>query len=178
MDKKPDLTDVLQAAKMLCERHGGKLTTKRLSVLEVLLIEQKPLTAYELADLVSRYTKQVTKPMSIYRILAFLVGQHLAHRLNMTHKYVACSMIHQCDEHGLSQFLICSKCEQVQEVAMSNQMYRNFQQQISGAGCIFNSSHIELEVVCSQCQTSEQSASSSNYEEPNKEENGYASSTY
>ena len=68
MDEKQGLTNVLQTAKVLCEQHGAKLTTKRLKVLEVLLREQIPLSAYELADRVSHHTKQVIKPMSISKV--------------------------------------------------------------------------------------------------------------
>jgi Fur family zinc uptake transcriptional regulator len=171
MSEKHDLTNVLQTAKALCDEQGVKLTPKRQSVLEVLLKGQEPLTAYELADRVSHYTKQLTKPMSIYRILDFLVGQHLVHRLNMTNKYVACNKIRCCQEHGLSQFLICSKCERVQEVTMPEEMYNGFMQQLTNAGCTFKESHIELEVVCNRCQVNESMTHSHH-----KEENDYANS--
>ena len=159
MNHKSDLNDILQAAKLLCDRQGVRLTPKRLMVLEVLLMSAVPLSAYELADSVALHTKQTIKPMSIYRILEFLVGQHLAHRLNMTNKYVACNKILCCQEHGVSQFLICNQCEQVEEIPMPNELLNGFMQQLDNAGCSIAEPHIEVAVVCKRCQSNNASNS-------------------
>ncbi len=158
MNNKSDLDNILQAAKLLCDQQGARITPKRLMVLEVLLMSSVPLSAYELADSVALHKKQTIKPMSIYRILEFLVGQHLAHRLNMTNKYVACNKILCCQEHGVSQFLICSQCEQVEEVPMPKELLNGFMQQLDDAGCSIAEPHIEVAVVCKKCQSNNASA--------------------
>lgn len=176
MNGKNDLINVLQTARVLCDQHNVKLTVKRLSVLEALLREQEPLSAYELADKVSHQTNRVIKPMSIYRILDFLSSQQLVHRLNMTNKYVACNRIRCCQNHGLSQFLLCGQCGQVQEVAVSDESIDSFMKPLINAGCILKNSHIELEVVCGQCQLNDNPMSNSHQAGSYKEENIYANS--
>ena len=171
-----ELENTLQTARMLCEQQAVKLTPKRLSVLKVLLLSNVPLSAYELAEQVTHFTQQVIKPMSIYRILAFLSEQHLVHRLNMNNKYVACNKISCCQEHGVSQFLICTQCESVQEVTMPKEIKESFMQQFLDAGCYLKTSHIELEVVCHQCRSTNQNKTDSNKIKPVDRESNYANS--
>ena len=72
-----------------------------------LLESDKALSAYELTEFCRDRLGFDLLPMSVYRILEFLEGEHLAHRLNLANKYVACSHITCEHEHDVPQFLIC-----------------------------------------------------------------------
>ena len=80
---------VLEAAETLCRARGGRLTQQRREVLSKLLKAGRPLTAYELLDLVRPEDAAIT-PASIYRSLDFLVEVGLVHRLDTTRSFVAC----------------------------------------------------------------------------------------
>ena len=57
--------------------------------------------------------------ISVYRILEFLEAESLVHRLSSANKYVACSHILGGCSQEITQFLICGKCQNTKEVAVS-----------------------------------------------------------
>lgn len=139
---------------------GKRLTPKRRVVLESLLSCQKALSAYELID----YCKQtygLTLPaVSMYRILDFLEQQGLAHKLNLAHKYIACVHIEHlsapcgpCSKsgHGVPQFLVCTRCSKVKEVAMAPKLFDGLQSAVQDAGFALASPQLELSGVCTSC---------------------------
>lgn len=137
---------------------GKRLTPKRRVVLESLLSCQKALSAYELVD----YCKQtygLTLPaVSMYRILDFLEQQGLAHKLNLAHKYIACVHIEHCSapsapcgSHGVPQFLVCTRCSKVKEVAMAPKLFDGLQSAVQDAGFALASPQLELSGVCTSC---------------------------
>ena len=106
-----------------CAQNGIRLTSRRRQVLNELLASKKALSAYELVETCNNQNEKNISAMSIYRILQFLEEQHLAHKLNLANKYVACSHI-MCDhEHDNSQFLIC---ESTSLDANLNRKFLNF----------------------------------------------------
>src|SRR5437868_6046161 len=100
---------VLEAAETLCRTRGGRLTQQRRAVLGALLAAARPVTAYELLDLVRPEDAAIT-PASIYRSLDFLVEMGLVHRLDTTRSFVACE---HPDHPHVGQFLICRECGSV-----------------------------------------------------------------
>lgn len=139
---------------------GKRLTPKRRVVLESLLSCQKALSAYELID----YCKQtygLTLPaVSMYRILDFLEQQGLAHKLNLAHKYIACAHIEHlsapcgpCSNsgYGVPQFLVCTRCSKVKEVAMAPKLFDGLQSAVEDAGFALASPQLELSGVCTSC---------------------------
>ena len=108
----------LEHAERKCRQHGTKLTLKRKRILSILLQSKKALSAYELANVCEVEFNTSLPVMSIYRILQFLESQHLAHKLNIANKYVACAFITSDETHDHSQFLICQHCQKVKEISM------------------------------------------------------------
>ena len=106
------LEDVLQRAEALCHERGVRLTEQRKSVLKLLCASEKPLSAYELLDLMRGVVKNPAPP-TVYRALDFLLEQGLVHKLESLHAYVGCA--HPEHPHA-SQFLICDDCGEVSEV--------------------------------------------------------------
>ena len=106
-----ELTHMLEEAQSICRARGGRLTPQRRAVLSALLSMGRPVTAYDLLDLV-RPSDPAMTPASTYRSLDFLVEMGLAHRLETTKSFLACS--HPDHPHA-GQFLICRRCGTVVE---------------------------------------------------------------
>lgn len=142
---------IIQHAEQHCKEHGARLTNKRKQVLSGLLKSKKALSAYELADYCKEEFGEAIPAMSVYRILDFLKDEHLVHKLNLANKYVACSHI-TCDhDHGVPQFLICGKCQKVDEIAISKSTMTELQNNITQAGFHLMSQQLELDCLCDDC---------------------------
>lgn len=111
MDNKT-LNHALERAETLCRERGVRLTDQRRTVLQMLCVSDKPLTAYELLDRMRGVVKNPAPP-TVYRALDFLLEQGLVHKLESLHAYIGCS--HPDHPHA-SQFLICDACGEVAEV--------------------------------------------------------------
>jgi Fur family zinc uptake transcriptional regulator len=103
---------VLKRAETLCRERGARMTEQRKTVLRLLCVADKPLSAYELLDRMRGVVKNPGPP-TVYRALDFLLEQGLVHKLESLHAYVGCT--HPDHPHA-SQFLICDDCGEVAEV--------------------------------------------------------------
>ena len=111
MNKKK-LADILRRADRLCQQRGVRLTVQRRRVMELLCASDRPLSAYEILDLMRATTRNAAPP-TVYRALEFLLAQGLVHKLESLHAFVGCS--HPEHPHA-SQFLICGDCGEVNEI--------------------------------------------------------------
>ena len=107
-----EFTPVLERAEALCRERGVRLTNIRKTVLQLLCVSDRPLSAYELLDQMRGVVKNPAPP-TVYRALDFLLEQGLVHKLESVHAYVGCT--HPEHPHA-SQFLICDDCGEVAEV--------------------------------------------------------------
>lgn len=140
------IDDIVNKAETLCNERGVRLTQQRRTVLELLCRADKPLTAYEILDLMRETTKSPAPP-TVYRALEFLLEQGLAHKLESLHAYVGCS--HPEHPHA-SQFLICTDCGDVKEVD-SHALEQSLQSAQDAAGFTTKRQVIELLGTCRQC---------------------------
>lgn len=101
----------LDELEALCRQRGGRMTRQRRAVLGRLLAARRPLSAYELRDMLHPEDPSTT-PASVYRCLGFLLGHGLVHRLETTRSFIACG--HPDHPHA-GQFLICRQCGAVIE---------------------------------------------------------------
>ena len=151
MTKSKTTFSVLKHAKKRCSDKGIKLTAKREVVLEGLVAAKKALSAYELADYCRIKLKTELLPMSVYRILEFLEQSGLAHRLNISNKYIACSHI-SCDHaHQPPQFLICKSCSKVEEVSIPERAIEMLTKATKKAGFLLADNKLEIECFCNNC---------------------------
>jgi len=90
------------------------LTRNQALVLDVLLHEQGPLSAYMILDRLRE--KGLKAPLQIYRALDKLTEIGRVHRLESVNAFVACRHFEE-EEHnvGLVAFAICKKCGAVME---------------------------------------------------------------
>ena len=151
---KQQLNPIIDKAQDICARSGGRLTEKRKRVLELLLVSNRPLSAYEITDAYNRGVEKPMPAMSVYRMLDFLETQDLVHKLSSTNKYVACSHISCGHEHQISQFLICGKCQSAKEIAISERIIDELGKLLSKAGYALTNPQLELQCLCNDCSVS------------------------
>lgn len=144
-----NIDQIIQYAEEHCRRHGSRLTSKRKRILAALISSKKALSAYELVDICKATYGEAIPPMSIYRILEFLEGEKLVHKLNLANKYVACTHI-SCD-HKVPQFLICGNCSEVKEVSINPDTIEDLQASVQLAGFRLNTPQIEMNCLCNNC---------------------------
>lgn len=149
--KKTQLQRVIDNAKAVCAHSGGRLTEKRKAVLELLLVSNRPLSAYEITDAYNKCAEKPMPAMSVYRILEFLEAENLVHKLSSTSKYIACSHISCEHEHQISQFLICGKCQSAKEIAISKEIINELGKLIGKAGYALTNPQLELQCLCEHC---------------------------
>jgi len=142
---------IIHVAERQCKDSGVRLTQKRKQVLAALLDANKALSAYEVVDYCAKQYKQVMPAMSVYRILDFLKQEHLVHKLNLANKYVACSHIACSHAHEVSQFLICTNCQCVEEVMMQPSTVQDIQDSVHSAGFELLSPQLEINCLCADC---------------------------
>lgn len=142
---------IIDHAEQHCKTHGSRLTQKRKQVLSGLLQSEKALSAYELIDVCKNEFGETLPAMSMYRILDFLQGEHLVHKLKLANKYVACAHI-SCDhEHAVPQFLICGECQKVMEINISRSTIKKLEQNVEDAGFHLISPQLEMNCICDNC---------------------------
>ena len=111
MATRHDHTSALQSAEEICRRAGARLTRLRRSILLLVLCAERPLTAYEILDLLRPKASSAT-PAGVYRSLDFLTELGLVHRIESAKSFIACAMP---DHAHPSQMLVCRRCGTVVE---------------------------------------------------------------
>ena len=98
-----------QAARDSMEKSGEQWTSMRAAVFEALASFDKPASAYDIADKVSKSEGRRIAANSVYRILDLFVGANVARRVESANAYIANDhpdCLHDCI------FLICDQCGQ------------------------------------------------------------------
>ncbi|MGD2119694.1 MAG: transcriptional repressor [Chromatiales bacterium] len=141
-----ELTQILQHAEALCRERGVRLTEQRKTVLQLLCVSDKPLSAYELLERMRGVVKNPAPP-TVYRALDFLLEQGLVHKIESLHAYIGCN--HPDHPHA-SQFLICDDCGEVSEVE-DPAVARSLQAAGKAIGFRTKRPVVELLGTCAQC---------------------------
>lgn len=100
-----------------CRTAGLRLTSARLAVYSELVDCGHALTAYELLARQEKRSEKKIAPLTVYRHLDFLIRAGLVHRLESTHRYIACAHPNHAHE---SQYLLCTSCGHADELESSN----------------------------------------------------------
>jgi Fur family transcriptional regulator, zinc uptake regulator len=99
--------DLANAAKGVLESSGEQWTALRARVFEVLSGYDKPASAYDIAEALSKSEGRRVAANTVYRILDLFVGSNLARKLESANAYVANDhpdCVHDCI------FLVCDDC--------------------------------------------------------------------
>ncbi|MEZ9478263.1 Fur family transcriptional regulator [Vibrio splendidus] len=141
-----DIEAIIEHVKQGCKTNGKQFTAKRLLILRALVHADRALSAYELVEYCKEHFDQHVQAMSVYRVLEFLEEQHLAHKLKVSNKYILCD-----HEHGIPQFLICSKCDKISEQTIAPSIIRDLQSHAKQEGFTVISPQLEISCVCDEC---------------------------
>ena len=98
-----------EAARERLTREGEQWTGMRAAVFDALASFDKPASAYDVAEQVSKAEGRRIAANSVYRILDLFVGANLARRVESANAYIANqhpACLHDCI------FLICDSCGQ------------------------------------------------------------------
>jgi Fur family zinc uptake transcriptional regulator len=103
----PASADLAEAAQATLEKSGEQWTTMRANIFRALAGFDKPASAYDIAEAVSKAEGRRVAANSIYRILDLFVAANLARRVESANAYLANAhpdCIHDCI------FMICDSC--------------------------------------------------------------------
>lgn len=101
--------DLAKAARQALEAAGEQWTEMRAAIFDAIACQDKPTSAYDIADQVSTKRGKRVAPNSVYRILDLFVANNLVRRVESSNAFIANShpgCVHDCI------FLICDNCGQ------------------------------------------------------------------
>jgi len=104
---------MVQDSIRILQAQGYKATKPRKLVLEVLAGTEKPLSPYDIQNILRTRGKHLNH-VTIYRILNLLCHLNLAHRMLSSGGFVKCSL--DAGE-GCHRFMVCQDCGAIQEFA-------------------------------------------------------------
>jgi Fur family zinc uptake transcriptional regulator len=111
--QEPTGTKLADAARATLEAKAEQWTPMRAAIFEALAAEEKPASAYDIADTVSKARGKRVAPNSVYRILDLFVANNFAMRVESANAYIANAhpgCLHDCI------FLVCDTCGQVTHI--------------------------------------------------------------
>lgn len=137
----------LDTAQALCESRGKRLTPIRRKVLEILLLQERSVKAYELLELI-RQVQRGAAPPTVYRALDFLVEEGLAHRLDAINAWAAC---HDAGGEPHDLLVVCTGCGAVAELS-DPALTRRLAAKVAEAGFRLSGHETELRGLCKVCE--------------------------
>jgi len=90
-----------------------ELSQNQKLVMDVLERQAAPLSAYMILE--ELRDDGLKAPLQVYRALEKLMSFGMVHRLESLNAFIACSHM-SCESTGATAFVICDKCEHVQEI--------------------------------------------------------------
>jgi Fur family transcriptional regulator, zinc uptake regulator len=135
------------AARKRLTQEGEQWTDMRAAVFGALASFDKPASAYDIAEAVSRTEGRRIAANSVYRILDLFVGANLARRVESANAYVANQhpdCLHDCI------FLICDTCGQTVHID-DDSLTGGVRKAAKGAGFSAPRPMIEVHGKCADC---------------------------
>ena len=102
-----------EAARGALERAGEQWTAMRAAVFDALAGFERPASAYDIAEAISKAEGRRIAANSVYRILDLFVAKNLARRVESANAYIANA--HPDCRHDCI-FLVCDTCGQVTHI--------------------------------------------------------------
>src|SRR6478672_8717238 len=136
------------AAEQRLTKQGEQWTDMRASVFDALAGFDKPASAYDIAEAVSKKQGRRVAANSVYRILDLFVGANLARRVESANAYVANQhpdCLHDCI------FLICDTCGQTVHIDDDN-LTSGVRAAAKDAGFSATRPVIEVRGTCGECE--------------------------
>ena len=136
------------AARGHLESKGEQWTDMRAAVFDALAAFDRPASAYDIAESVSKAQDRRVAANSVYRILDLFVGANLARRVESANAYVANQhpdCLHDCI------FLICDSCGQAIHVD-DDALSASIRKAAANAGFSAPRPVIEVRGTCGECE--------------------------
>jgi len=137
-----------RAARDRLTREGEQWTDMRAAVFDALASFDKPASAYDIAEEVSKTLNRRIAANSVYRILDLFVGANLARRVESANAYVANhhpACLHDCI------FLICDTCGQAVHID-DDKLTSEVREAAKSAGFSAPRPVIEVRGTCGDCE--------------------------
>ena len=134
-------------AKARLQQRGEQWTDMRQAVFEALAGFEKPASAYDIAEAVSKTQGRRVAAKSVYRILDLFVHSNLAMRVESANAYVANQhpgCLHDCI------FLICDNCGQTTHID-DDSLSSGVREAAANAGFAATRPVIEVRGKCGDC---------------------------
>lgn len=142
------IASALDTAERICDESGARLTDLRRRVLELVWSRHKPISAYEILDLL-KIDHSAAAPPTVYRALDFLLEQGLIHRIESLAAFIGCV---NPEEHHRGGFFICSSCRSVDELRDCRPLRDAIRQEADERGFMVTASMIEVIGLCPACR--------------------------
>ena len=136
------------AARDRLTQQGERWTGMRAAVFDALASFEKPASAYDIAEAVSKAEGRRIAANSVYRILDLFVGANLARRVESANAYVANQhpeCLHDCI------FLICDTCGQAVHID-DDALSASIRKAAANAGFSAPRPMIEVRGTCGECE--------------------------
>lgn len=143
----PQGDDLTTAARKTLEDAGEQWTAMRERIFETLAGFDKPASAYDIAEAVSKSEGRRVAANSVYRILDLFVQSNLARRVESANAYVANShpgCLHDCI------FLVCDNCGQTTHID-DDRITKSVRNAASDSGFSPTRPVIEVRGTCGDC---------------------------
>lgn len=137
-----------QAARERLTHEGEQWTDMRAAVFDALAGFEKPASAYDIAEEVSKTQGRRIAANSVYRILDLFVAANLARRVESANAYVANehpACLHDCI------FLICDSCGQAVHID-DDRLTSGVREAAKSAGFSAPRPVIEVRGTCGECE--------------------------
>ncbi|PTS74377.1 transcriptional repressor [Sphingomonas sp. HMWF008] len=144
----PQGADLATAAQATLEKSGEQWTTMRANIFKALAGFDKPASAYDIAEAVSKAEGRRVAANSVYRILDLFVGANLARRVESSNAYIANAhpdCLHDCI------FLVCDTCGQTTHLD-DDSITRGVRSAAEAAGFSPVRPVIEVRGKCATCE--------------------------
>ena len=143
----PQGVDLANAAEAALVKAGEQWTSMRSRVFDALAGFDKPASAYDIAEAVSKAEGRRVAANSVYRILDLFVGANVARRVESANAYVANAhpdCLHDCI------FLVCDSCGQTTHID-DDSITKTVRSAARGAGFSPVRPVIEVRGTCAEC---------------------------
>jgi Fur family zinc uptake transcriptional regulator len=137
------------AAQTTLEKSGEQWTTMRASIFTALASFDKPASAYDIAEAVSKLAGRRVAANSVYRILDLFVTANLARRVESSNAYIANAhpdCLHDCI------FLVCDSCGQTTHID-DDSISRTIRSAAVAAGFSPERPVVEVRGKCAGCDS-------------------------
>lgn len=139
--------DLIDAARNALVASGEQWTSMREAVFAELASHERPASAYDIADNLSRARGKRVAPNSIYRILDLFVSNNLALRVESSNAYLANT--HPGCEHDCI-FLVCDECGEANHID-DEDVSRTVRALASSRGFKAERPVLEIRGLCKAC---------------------------